>query len=401
MKKDLITQLKILKLSNLKPNFSELARQYGVDRRTVKKYYDGYSGKPANHHKASKLDSYQELIKDKLSIIGTKIVSVYQFILAEKDPDIGTYSNFLKYVHDRGLVSEKIQKGHPRFETAAGKQAQVDWKEDLQLTSRSGEVFTIQVFDYKLGFSRYCHFTLKLSRTQQDVFDCLIDAFEQTGGIPEEILFDNMTAIVSWKGNQRQVSERFKAFAKDFGFKAKFAKPYSPFTKGKVETINKFLNRLLPYQGEFDDIENLNQILSKINKNVNQEKCQATNVPPLLLFQKEKEHLQALPSKAVIDSYKNHDRHTKVQIDSMITFNSYKYSVPMAYIGKQVTLRVTDDNRLQIYFNTELIAIHTISKKMLNYLPEHYTELLKARIVDAEKVEQLAKKNLKQLDTLL
>ena len=47
----LLTQLKILRLSNIKPNFSELARIYDIDRRTVKKYYDGYEGKPAHHNK--------------------------------------------------------------------------------------------------------------------------------------------------------------------------------------------------------------------------------------------------------------------------------------------------------------------------------------------------------------
>ena len=55
MNESLKTQLKILKLSNIKPNFSELARQYGMDRRTVKKYYDGYEGKPAHRDKPSKL----------------------------------------------------------------------------------------------------------------------------------------------------------------------------------------------------------------------------------------------------------------------------------------------------------------------------------------------------------
>ena len=45
MDKGLITQLQILKLSNIKPNFSELARLYDLDRRTVKRYYDGYEGK--------------------------------------------------------------------------------------------------------------------------------------------------------------------------------------------------------------------------------------------------------------------------------------------------------------------------------------------------------------------
>ena len=49
----LMTQLNILKMNESKPNFSELARIYDVDRRTVKKYYDGYSGKPATHNKAT------------------------------------------------------------------------------------------------------------------------------------------------------------------------------------------------------------------------------------------------------------------------------------------------------------------------------------------------------------
>ena len=54
----LITQLKIIKLSNVKPNFAELARKYDVDWRTVKKYYDGYDGKPTHRSKPSKLDKH-------------------------------------------------------------------------------------------------------------------------------------------------------------------------------------------------------------------------------------------------------------------------------------------------------------------------------------------------------
>ena len=47
----LLTQLKILKMSDIKPNFSELARLYEMDRRTIKKYYEGYEGKPKNRSK--------------------------------------------------------------------------------------------------------------------------------------------------------------------------------------------------------------------------------------------------------------------------------------------------------------------------------------------------------------
>ncbi len=85
MDNKLLTQLRILKLTDSKPNFSELSRQYGVDRRTIKKYYDGYTGKPTHHDKPSKLDNYKELIRKKLSIKGTTLRSVYEFMISEVD----------------------------------------------------------------------------------------------------------------------------------------------------------------------------------------------------------------------------------------------------------------------------------------------------------------------------
>lgn len=130
MNKGLITQLQILKLSSIKPNFSELARQYDIDRRTVKKYYDGYEGKPKHHCKPSKLDEYYDIIKTKLSLRGVNIRAVYEYLIDEVDSGIGTYSNFNKYVKSKALKPIKTEKGHPRYETDMGVQAQVDWKEE-------------------------------------------------------------------------------------------------------------------------------------------------------------------------------------------------------------------------------------------------------------------------------
>ena len=107
MEQKLITQLKILKLSNVKPNFAELARIYDLDWRTVKKYYDGYDGKPKHHSKPSKLDKYKQLITKKLAIKGSNVRAVYEFIIDEVDPNIGTYSNFQKYIKSRGLKPKK------------------------------------------------------------------------------------------------------------------------------------------------------------------------------------------------------------------------------------------------------------------------------------------------------
>ena len=396
----LITQLKILKMSNSKPNFSELARMYDVDRRTVKKYYDGYSGKPAHHVKSSRLDEHEALIRNKLSIKGTTMKAVYEFIFSEVDPEVGTYSNFIKYIKRKGIKPSKTLKGHPRFETSPGIQAQVDWKEDVSIANRYGEIFTFQVFDYKLGHSRYCHFTYKLYKTRQDVFDCMIAAFQATGGVPREILFDNMASVVDLKGRQRHINEKMRAFAKDFNFKIKLCKPRHAFTKGKVEVVNKFISWLLPYEGEFETEEELIAILQKVNQKVNAYVCQETGVPPLLLFQKEKEYLQPLPNPKIIESYQSHNRQTTVRKDSMISYMNNKYSVPLEYIGKPVNLRVKSDT-LEIYFSTELIARHKLTNKKLNYQEDHYTRLLSSRVKDADAVAEIAQENLQLMDRFL
>lgn len=400
MEQKLITQLKILKLSNVKPNFAELARIYDLDWRTVKKYYDGYDGKPKHHSKPSKLDKYKQLITKKLAIKGSNVRAVYEFIIDEVDPNIGTYSNFQKYIKSRGLKPKKNSTGHPRFETEPGVQAQVDWKEDISIANCNGEIFTFQVFDYKLGYSRYPIFTYKLYKTRQDVFDCLITSFKATGGVPREILFDNMSSVVDRDGNRRNISNRMKAFAKDFNFKIKLCKPRHPFTKGKVEVLNKFLAWIYPYEGEFETEEELIAILEKINAKVIRRTCDETGVPPLLLFQKEKEYLQSLPSKEVIESYLNCDRQTIVRKDSMVTFMKCKYSVPAEYIEKPVRLCVIND-QLEIYYSTELIAKHRLSDKKLNYKTSHYKQLLSGCIEDNATIDELAESNLRQLDQLL
>ena len=44
-------KLNLLKENDIRPNFAELARQSGIDYRTIKRYYDGYEGKPETRNK--------------------------------------------------------------------------------------------------------------------------------------------------------------------------------------------------------------------------------------------------------------------------------------------------------------------------------------------------------------
>ena len=151
----LLTQLKILKMCDIKPNFSELARLYEMDRRTIKKYYEGYEGKSKNRYKTSKLDKYKELIGIKLAIKGGNIRSVYEYLISEIDSDIGTYSNFNKYVKKEGLKPSKTPKVFPRYETSPGIQAMLIGKKIELIGHISNITFLGYIFNIKLPFFTY------------------------------------------------------------------------------------------------------------------------------------------------------------------------------------------------------------------------------------------------------
>jgi|LFRM01.1.fsa_nt_gb transposase len=399
MECSLRAQLGIIKVMNLKPNFSDLARQYGFDRRTVKKYYEGYDGKPKTRNKTSKLDKYKDEIIEKLQIKGIKVKAIYEYFV-DKGYDVGGYSNFNKYIKNNNLKPTAKSKGHPRFETLPGKQAQVDWKENVKLISKYNEEFTFNVFSYKLSNSRYCYFEFNKHRTQQDVFDSLIKAFKETGGVPKEILFDNMRTVVDIVDNRRKINTKMQAFANDFGFKISLCKPRRSYTKGKVEAANKFLEWILAYNYDFEDEDDLISKIKNINKKVNQYECQAIGVPPLLLFQKEKEYLQPLPKNQIIETYIDHELRTSVHKDSLVNYKGRKYSVPPKYIGKDVLLKQID-NQLYIYCNIELIRIHQLSNKKFNYDPEDYKALMAQSIKDDNDLENIVLENLNILDNFL
>ena len=397
--KKLITQLRILKEMNLKPNYAALAREYGCDWRTVKKYNEGYTGGGSTRNKGSKLDKYSSIIKEKLQYKGVHIKSVYEFLIDKYSfENVGTYSNFHKYVVKHNFLVNKNNSKTVRYETQPGKQAQVDWKEDMTLISKYGEVFNFNVFSFKLGNSRYVYFEYRKEKTREDVFECLINAFKFIGGIPEEILFDNMASVTDI--NTGKVNAKFLAFAKDMGFKVKRCKPRTPKTKGKVETCNKFVEWLIPYNHEFEDEKELIDLIYMINSKVNTIVNQTTRVTPTFLFQKEKEYLLPIPKQSILDQYTKKIKKYLVYPDSLIIYNNKRYSVPSKYIGQYVNAQQID-SYLYIYFNTSLIGKHKIDEKIFNYEKEHYKELLALTVKDEVKLEEYTNNNLKIYDTFL
>ena len=383
----------------IKPNYTELGRKYHKDPRTVKKYNEGYEGKAKTRKKASKLDKYKEEIKEKVNYAGATIKGVYQYMKAKYD-DIGSYSNFKKYVKKENLIDEKSKSSpHPRYETPFGEQLQFDWKETITMVNKYGEIFEFNIFSAILSTSRFHIFEYSKNKTREDVERCLIKAFKKLQGLPEKILTDNMSSIVNH--NTGKFVPEFISFCKDIGVKPKHCKVRKCMTKGKVESQNRFMSWLIPYNNEFETEEDLIKIIDNINKKVNQEVNDYIGCTPIFAYSKEKEYLKPLPNKELLERYENDIKSFKVPSTFLVTHKGIGYSVPPQYINKVVKLTELN-NKLYIYYNEELISCHDISTNKVNYKKEHYEKGMSYWINEKSNlnIDEVVENNLKELEKL-
>ncbi len=389
------------KKNEIKPNYSKIGRQFNCDYRTVKAYYERDETKPLIRKKRiiKKItDGFEEIIKDKYINDGAPAIAIFKLI-KNKYGYKGSYSTIKKFTHELG--EEKTKEATVRFETSKGLQCQIDWKESLNLYNKNDELFTINILLGILGYSRLKYIELTYDRSQPTLFKCLYNMFKYFNGVPQELLFDNMKTVVDRSKTQFQkatINEKFYSFSKDTGFIVRTCLPYSPETKGKVETVARIMNRLKVYNHEFETLDELITIVKNLNIEINNEIHSVTREKPIDRFQKEKEYLNPLPNDdAILGYFQTVPLARKVSKDSLITYKENKYSVPEKYIGKTVNL-VTKDNSLQIYYNENFICRHNISSKPINYLEEHYKALLKHTIKDEKSIDEICKANLKLYD---
>src|SRR5574344_1634006 len=282
-------------MKGIKPNLSKIARQYSCDPRTVKRYL--IAGPSAciravrEYH--SILEAYEPTILEKLEF-GASAKAIHIFLRSKGFK--GGYSTVKNFCRKHKLANK--QQATIRFETNPGLQAQVDWKESLRLQNNKGVIFEVNIFLVVLGYSRYKFIKLTTDRTQPTVLKGLLECFQYFGGVPKEILFDNMRTIVDRSRTQFGkpiYNERLYEFSKDSGFIPKSCLAYKPQTKGKVESLANLMNRLKVYNNEFETLDDLNQIVKQVNEDINNEISQATAKSPSELFKSEQKYLNPLP----------------------------------------------------------------------------------------------------------
>jgi transposase len=346
--------------------YTEIARECGVDWRTVKKYLtvEGVALPPQAPPRAGTqpqvIAPFVEVIDAWLradltlrgSVIHERLVAEYGFG--------GSYQRVKMYLAQaRPRIAVELEDDdnrlrglHRRFEVLAGAQAQVDWGDEGEVLTHVG-IARVYSFHMTLSFSRdpFCCYVTSMDLAT--FFDCHRRAFAHFGGVPGAVVYDRTKTVVKRHvapGLAVPLHPEAAAFAGHYGFDIDVLAAYRPTGKGRVERqvaivrdhvlAGRTFDSLAQMQAAFDDwLPTRRAQVHRTHGQVIAERAHADRAA-----------LRPLPAAPYLVA----DRHLRrVGKDCLVSFEASLYSVPACKVraGQTVELRVTP----------ALVAIHTLT----------------------------------------
>jgi transposase len=352
-----------------------ISKLTGWDRKTIRKYMQAAGLAPEYGPRSappSKLDAFKPYLEQRLRA-GVWNARVLLRELRERN-FTGGYTILTDWLRPQRSAARVVAVR--RFETAPGKQAQVDWGH-LGTLEMAGQEQKLHGFTFTLGYSRRMVAEAALDQKLGTLLRLHERAFQQIGGVPEEILYDRMKTV--WLGTDERGEivwhPVFLDFARYWGFTPRLCKPYRAQTKGKVESGIKYVRRnfLCGLQGrEPGCLSDLNaQLRAWVWEVANQRVHGTTH--ELVAARWKTEQLSLLPLDGRPPYPYVDDELRKVARDAYVSWEGSRYSVPWNYAGRQVWVRARSGS-IEVHFGQERIAVHDQSgrKHAVITEPEHH-----------------------------
>jgi transposase len=363
----------LLRGANLN-NISELKRQglsisriseiTTFDRKTIRKYlletdtpiYGPRAPRP------TMLDPFRPFIRERLAA-GVWNGVVLHGELKEKGYK-GGYTAVKDYL--RPLRQEANRVAVRRYETPPGHQAQVDWGDLGDVTAADGTKKHISTFVLTLGSSRAMFADLTTDQKLPTLLGMHERAFHELGGVPQEILYDNMKTVViktltlgTDERGEIRWNPAFLDFARYWGFTPRLCRPYRPQTKGKVEAGVKYIRRNFLCGREADSIEDLAaQLRAWLFEVANARRHGTTHRIVSEAWQEEKAHLQPIGARPPYPQAEEVTR--KVSEDAFVAFRTNLYPAPWEAAGKEVYVRLVNE-QVHILRDEQTLATHPLN----------------------------------------
>jgi transposase len=348
----------ILELHRQGLKVAAIARQLGIDRKTVAKYIarglepPAYGPRPP---RARATDPFLPYLRERLAAYPSLTATRLWRELKERG-FTGAYTAVKRAVAAiRPATPLPVEH---RFETSPGQQAQVDFARfEVAFADEPGTKRVVWLFALVLGHSRLIWARFVLHQDLQTVLRCHIAALEAIGGAPREILYDRMkTAVIGEDSDGLVVYNRsLLDLARHYGFQPKACRPYRAKTKGKVERPFRYIREDFFLGGSFRSLDDLNAQLRHWLDTVANPRVHATTQRVVNeAFAEEKPHLKPLPLapyRAVLKLER------RVSHEGMVSVAGNLYSVPDTTRRRILDIHVFADE-IRIFENATLVAVH-------------------------------------------
>ena len=181
MERNVMGELDMYRQAGTTPNFSDVARRYGMDRHTVAKLWrNGSDVSDGRSEKPSGFDEYREVIAQKAGLPGVTKKAIHEYLVDRYgESKVPKYPTLTEYMRKHQIACGTPPGGpvpHPRFETPMGVQLQFDWKEGIRMADRNGEAYEFNVYSATLGYSRRHVFIRSNTLTTDDLVRCMLGA---------------------------------------------------------------------------------------------------------------------------------------------------------------------------------------------------------------------------------
>jgi len=341
-------------------SISEIARRLSMDRKTVRTHLAKGLEPPCYQPRPpvkSLLQPFKDYLDEKVhSCPGISATRLLREIKAMGY--IGSYSLLTDYL--RTIRPSKPTQFEKRFETAPGKQAQVDFARfTARFRSEPDLERVVWLFSMVLGSSRYLFGQFAWRQTLDTVVRCHIDAFNEFGGVPEQCLYDRMKTAVLGEPEPGSVvfHPTLMSLGKHYGFAPRACKAYRAKTKGKVERPFRYIRQDFFLGNEFDDINDLNDQFGLWRHQIANARTHGTTRKVIAdAFDDERSSLGVLPVSMFNDVLSMERRVTR---DGMVSVDGNLYSVPDGTNTRQIQVERTA-TELRLLDGMTLLAVHPL-----------------------------------------
>jgi transposase len=247
-----------------------------------------------------------------------------------------------------------------RFETAPGRQMQIDFGE--RKVWIGGERVTVHFLAAVLSYSRRMFVKAFLHERHGEWLDGIASAFRHFGGVPHEVLGDNSRCLVQSRNREAQTvtfHPAYVAFCRDWDVQPRACQPYRARTKGKTESGVKYVKRNAIAGRRFESFAHLQDHLATWQLRVDRRVHGTTHEVPAERFARdEHEALRPLPVRPLPTHGRRLQR--RVANDSLIDIDTVRYSVPHRLVRDRVEALVTADE-VRIFHGLDVVAVHARS----------------------------------------